>query len=529
VRARGRKPASMSLLDDFRSYRHFAIALALALVSTSITTSKARGQTARADFEGGAQSWLPQTTNSGGTAPAILSGGPTGQYLRMTHLTGGNNNSFMLNENFDGAAASGRGLHIVFDFRMTGNEANETAGGCCGSAADGLGAGIFFTGPGQWPSSGPFNPMDGSLLDPPFGGSIWERPRVPHSLTAGLDIFSNIDEVNLNANLGGAVPDADLANIDVAADLGLDLNNATWHQFQLIVTPDGIASIDIIEDVFGAGIAHTVVAGVDTGLDLDNLPSFRVGVGGRTGGAFTEGDIDNLLAGTGLPRLPSRLPPLELQIDPRDGKARIASVLDEGDVATLHAYEILSDGAPLDHTQWLAENLTAQQRDAINLAQPGQSWQTVNAADDQLFEAYLFGGSAVQSSEAISIGKVLPAGIGETPLTFNYVSTSTFADPDVSSVRRSWNDIPVVYREFDIPGDFNRDRVVDGSDFLAWQRGESPNPGSGSDFAQWEGTFGSVSASVVGVSAVPEPSALPLAFAAMLALGRVGRSRDNAK
>lgn len=39
-------------------------------------------------------------------------------------------------------------------------------------------------------------------------------------------------------------------------------------------------------------------------------------------------------------------------------------------------------------------------------------------------------------------------------------------------------------------GDFNGDGATDGADFLAWQRGESPNPGSASDLAEWEADYG---------------------------------------
>ena len=35
-----------------------------------------------------------------------------------------------------------------------------------------------------------------------------------------------------------------------------------------------------------------------------------------------------------------------------------------------------------------------------------------------------------------------------------------------------------------LAGDFNNDGVVDGADFLAWQRGESPEPLSAADLAQ---------------------------------------------
>ncbi len=44
-----------------------------------------------------------------------------------------------------------------------------------------------------------------------------------------------------------------------------------------------------------------------------------------------------------------------------------------------------------------------------------------------------------------------------------------------------------------LAGDFDGDGVVSGRDFLAWQRGNSPNPLSSTDLANWQANFGSSS------------------------------------
>ena len=64
-------------------------------------------------------------------------------------------------------------------------------------------------------------------------------------------------------------------------------------------------------------------------------------------------------------------------------------------------------------------------------------------------------------------------------------------------------------------GDFNFDGIVNAFDFLAWQRGESPNPFSASDLATWESAY---STPIVGAAAaVPEPATMWLfAFGALL-------------
>ena len=47
-----------------------------------------------------------------------------------------------------------------------------------------------------------------------------------------------------------------------------------------------------------------------------------------------------------------------------------------------------------------------------------------------------------------------------------------------------------------IAGDFNNNGVVDGADFLIWQRGESPNPLSQTDLADWEANYGTNNAPI---------------------------------
>jgi len=60
------------------------------------------------------------------------------------------------------------------------------------------------------------------------------------------------------------------------------------------------------------------------------------------------------------------------------------------------------------------------------------------------------------------------------------------------------------------PGDFNADGKVDGTDFLAWQRGESPNPFSAADLADWEANYGAVGSLASAATTVPEPATVVL-------------------
>lgn len=76
------------------------------------------------------------------------------------------------------------------------------------------------------------------------------------------------------------------------------------------------------------------------------------------------------------------------------------------------------------------------------------------------------------------------------------------------------------------PGDFDGDLDVDGADFLAWQRGESPGPLSPSDLADWETNFGTPAATA-SIGAVPEPSAIGLALVAGCSLLCRWRNRKS--
>ena len=61
------------------------------------------------------------------------------------------------------------------------------------------------------------------------------------------------------------------------------------------------------------------------------------------------------------------------------------------------------------------------------------------------------------------------------------------------------------------PGDFNFDGVVDGGDFLAWQRGQSPNPFSTGDLVVWQASYGH---DELATLVVPEPQILVLLLVA---------------
>ena len=79
-----------------------------------------------------------------------------------------------------------------------------------------------------------------------------------------------------------------------------------------------------------------------------------------------------------------------------------------------------------------------------------------------------------------------------------------FYDPDVTEMVPEWI------------GNFVVNNVVDGADFLAWQRGDSPAPMSVEDLVLWQTNFGSHTGSIPVAKGVPEPDAGILLLLGML-------------
>jgi hypothetical protein len=85
----------------------------------------------------------------------------------------------------------------------------------------------------------------------------------------------------------------------------------------------------------------------------------------------------------------------------------------------------------------------------------------------------------------------------------------------------------IAYFDYDFPagtpGDFDGDEDVDGRDFLAWQRGDSPSPLSATDLADWQNGYDS--GGLAAVNAVPEPASIIIIF--VLPLGLLFRQRGQ--
>jgi len=232
------------------------------------------------DFDGGGTTPWVANNVSGATLPTVLGGGPSGNYARIIYLEPSDNSSIAFDEHPGMTGPAPYGMRLLFDFRLSDDAANAAAGGCCGSAADGIGIGLFAT--SLYGTTGAFNA--GSA------GADWERPHFSGAFAVGLDIFQNIDVVSLNWD-GMEIASADLHGV-------FDLNDFVWHRLIVEAIPDGanaIVDVSILGDVYGNMSVQQVFSGQSIpGLDLSNLPSYRLIAGGRTGGAFATGDLDNI-------------------------------------------------------------------------------------------------------------------------------------------------------------------------------------------------------------------------------------------
>ena len=115
---------------------------------------------------------------------------------------------------------------------------------------------------------------------------------------------------------------------------------------------------------------------------------------------------------------------------------------------------------------------------------------------------------------------IVGGGSGFSPLTGPQGNGGTYNssgfDPDLTYIG------VIVEPPSNDPGDFDLDGDVDGDDFLAWQRGESPNALDAGDLAEWETNYGPAS---LATAAVPEPTSGLMSLAAALLAALLGKRR----
>jgi hypothetical protein len=129
----------------------------------------------------------------------------------------------------------------------------------------------------------------------------------------------------------------------------------------------------------------------------------------------------------------------------------------------------------------------------------------VSTAESGEYLSILFAGNEFAS---IDLAQMPTSGMQSVPLPVELLSK----EGDISFVFRGsgamngsiiLDDISLV---LDVPAasaDFNSDGQVNGRDFLAWQRGQSPNPGNSADLAIWRDQYGTGPETIVSSYVAP--------------------------
>jgi len=229
----------------------------------------------RVDFDGGDNT--PWTfDNSLGDAPAVVSGGPTGNFARLIPGSGNTNNSIAFDENATTTGPAVNGKILTADFRLSVD----------GAGPEIAGLGIGFGAIGPWGSSGPRNPGAEDAAND------WNQPLFPGTVMLGFDVSPDKDVVNLNG-MGSHIADVDVQPF-------LDLNSGLFHRAVLTVTPNpadpvtALFDVDIIEDVHGAAITHSIMSAVPANINLSALPGNRLFAGATSGNLLFTADLDNV-------------------------------------------------------------------------------------------------------------------------------------------------------------------------------------------------------------------------------------------
>lgn len=339
------------------------------------------------------------------------------------------------------------------------------------------------------------------------------------------DYFQLIPENGVNGNIRATTHAIDVGE-EGFVDYTAPLSTSQEQHLAVVVDQTGglPGTIDLYVDGVHVGQSE-IASGLDASAMVDNNnwlgrsqwgdPSFN--------GSYNEFSMydhalsateisNNFLAGPEKPDL------LTLVVNSTTGSASIRN--DAAIPLDFSYYKITSEQDALDASNFGGgsgwNSLSDQNIDPVDGSDddgiPGsrdtETWEEAGgSSSDLLVEFFVEGESILSPGETVSLGapyntNVFGAG-NDGDLVFSFAQTG---DPLIESV--------VEYVSGSLDGDFDGDNAVDGNDFLAWQRGESPNPLSASDLAAWQSSYGAgaVSAAV----AVPEPNTI-----ALFALGSI--------
>lgn len=227
-------------------------------------------------FEGGGSQYKAYTYRTT-PHPELIAGGPTGNYLRLMHSVGNQSPVVGFDASPDSVSPLKNAVYASFDYRMQADSGSERA--------DGFGFALL--GVGTYGTSGP-GPDNG------FGGANWERPAFPDAFAVGFDIYNNVNENTASLNWNGS----QVATFFLDPNVYFNFNNDVFNHIALQlmdIGTDALATLTITSDIFGTPGSPVALFTnqLISGMDLDAF-DFRVGFGGRTGGAITYVDLDNI-------------------------------------------------------------------------------------------------------------------------------------------------------------------------------------------------------------------------------------------
>ena len=226
----------------------------------------------------------PSTTRQLGTAPgpAVLAGGPTGNFLRLINDGVNNNkNAIAFDQTGDGVNPSGS-VEIDFDVRFTE-----------GSPPPADGAAMVLIPTSTYGTSG--DGPAGSLPGP-------EEPNIPGAFAIGIDLHPAASVNDISVHWNGA----EIANV-VMPNANLDWDAGVFHRVHAKLTEgvgtggDVAVTVTITPDIHGTpGTPYTPINNV-TLTGMGSLPDYRVEFAGRTGGLNVSMDLDNINVANGPP------------------------------------------------------------------------------------------------------------------------------------------------------------------------------------------------------------------------------------
>jgi hypothetical protein len=228
--------------------------------------------------------------------------------------------------------------------------------------------------------------------------------------------------------------------------------------------------------------------------------------------------FQNLFGKDGKPLLESPVAPLQIKVRGDDFPNAVPNQLfvewidGDGDI------HILATGETVAADQWYHIAFTLSATDA-------ELW-VAGETGDYVLKGAISGDDFAGTSGEVTIFDPTPITVGRG-MYDNGVAD--WSDALIDEVRVS--DAALTPDQFlfltapgGTDGDFDNDGDVDGRDFLAWQRGESPAPLSASDLSAWQGAYGMGGLSAVSV---PEPTSIALLFGTIVGSVLVRRRRND--